>query len=207
MSSIAPSRATPHRLRPRVRRAELERRGRALPRQSRRARHRARAGGRSPPARRGSAASNSRRRCRLQRQGTGAHLRRRALAGAPRREILRRAQARMRARDILPARPQCRGDPRARPARSWPRATASAITRYSHPLLSRMALGQGGGRDRPRHRRRRIRALRQAPQRADDAVLPLSRLCLQPGAARRCMQKRGVSWCSAPTSGRATGCR
>ena len=115
------------------------------------------------------------------------------------------AQARMRAGDLLPARPQRRrasgaGAPGAGrgPHRRAPHLFASAAEPYE-PDRRR-------GRDRPRLRRGRRRALWQGRRGADDAVLPLSGLCLQPGAARP-PASGAASRCSAPTSGRATGIR
>ena len=62
----------------------------------------------------------------------------------------------MRAGDLLPARPQCRGPSGASPGANWPRATRIGHHTYSHPLLDHDAARQGGDRDQPRHRGRRI---------------------------------------------------
>ena len=55
---------------------------------------------------------------------------------------------------------------------------------FSHPLLDHMTLAKAEAEIDRGIAADEVRALRPAPQRPDHAVFPLSRLCLQPGAAR-----------------------
>ena len=85
-----------------------------------------------------------------------------------------------------------RPHPADSPGASWPKVTRSAITRFRIRCSTIVPLGQSRSRHRPRHRGRRIRALWRAAQRADHAVLPLSRLCLQSGACSTAWLQRGL---------------
>ena len=84
----------------------------------------------------------------------------------------------------------------AHPATRAPRTgrgpQPSAITPISHPLLNRMSPARAEAEIDRGIAARRIRALRPAPQRADDAVLPLSGIRLEPRAARPPAAQRGI---------------
>ena len=116
------------------------------------------------------------------------------------------AQARMRARHLLPARPQRRRRTRRLVRREAAEGHSVGHHSYSHPLLNRMPLARAEAEIDRGIAAVEIALVRRARRKPVSAVLPLPRLCLQPGAARA-MQKRAASWCSAPMSGPATGCR
>jgi hypothetical protein len=92
-------------------------------------------------------------------------------------------QARMRKGVILRARPQQRHAPRT----CAPRIKRGAHRRPSHifaPAAEPAAGRCGGSRDQPRIRGRRYSALWQSRKQPRDSVLPFSRLCRKPAAAR-----------------------
>ena len=206
MSLIARRHATPPRLRPRARRAEFERRGRALPRQPRRARHRARADRRSgrhaagrPQAIPGDAAACSDKELVLTfDDGPWPATTPSECLHALKHECVR-ATFFLLGRNAADAPALARREAGRGPQHRPPQLLASA----AQPHDARHARRPKSTAASPPSRPRSTASLASKPA---SAVLPLPGLCRQPGAARAHAKAR-VSWCSAPMSGRATGCR
>ena len=177
--------------------------GRRLPAPGR-ARHRTRARGRSPRPPRGSGAELPADAA-AGRQGGGADLRRRPVAGDDAAGA-GGAGARMRARDLLPDRHE---QPPSIP--SWcagwrPRDTPSATTPGRTAISKHIKPAEAVERDRSRHRRRSKRRCTARPPRRRarrSSAFPIST------RRRHCSIccRRAASWCSAPICGPATGIR
>ena len=137
-------------------------------------------------------------------QGGRADLRRRPLA-RHHRSRAGRAQARMRAGELFPARPQRRGPSGAGARGRWPRATPSRTT----PIRIRCSTTWRWTRPRPRSTAASRPSTRRSTATAGRA--PRTPFFRFPGFASNPalldLLARAASSCSAPTCGRATGIR
>ena len=120
-------------------------------------------------------------------------------------KVLAALKARVRARHLLFARPQCRRPPRACPPRAGRRPLARPPHLFAPPAQPYVA-AKSRGRDQPRHRRAtnsRSTARPARGRRRRFSAFPALRRTSRCSTVCRTVG----SWCSAPMSGPATGIR